>query len=135
MMANIVNVVPSQANMAAEDFARNVPGSIAGLAIYTVTVILTLIFGWGTIGLATGMLLRPRFGIGDAPGPRIAVGMAASGRAAPAGLTRKMMAFSTQGLGIALLLIFVWDRSELFFLKHFSAIQEVTFYSRRIQHY
>lgn len=129
VFATFVNTVPSQANMAAEDFSRNVPASMLSLLAYVTIVALSLTLGWGVAGLAAAVLVRRTLEmllrlvsavhwVREFPRQTIAPHLAA-----------RMMSFSGKSLAVTLLLMIVWDRSELVLLKRFSAIQEVTFFS------
>ena len=129
LIGGVVNIVASQTNMAAENFARNVPASFVALAIYASTVILTLVFDLGPVGLAVALLLRRTVEMFLRLQPAIRWARQLPRIPAPPDLARRMMTFSGQGLAIAMLVIVVWDRSELVFLRHFCRIQEVTFYS------
>ena len=129
LLAAIINIVASQTNMAAENFARNVPASLISLAVYAATVILTLTLGWGVTGLAIAVMLRRTIEMLMRLVPAVQWARQLPVAPAPPQLTRQLLAFSGQGLAIAGLLLIVWDRSELVFLRHFCKIQEVTFYS------
>ena len=129
MIASVINTVPSQANMAAENFARNVPASLVSIALYVAVVVLALTLGWGVPGLAVAVLLRRTVEMLMRLVPAVAWARQMPIAPVPPQMARKLIAFSGQSLGIALLLMVVWDRSELLFLKHFCAIQEVTYYS------
>jgi hypothetical protein len=54
----LVSVVPSQANMAAERFSRNIPSALAGLLAYAIMVTLALTRNWSLAGLASAFLIR-----------------------------------------------------------------------------
>ena len=129
MIATVVNTVPSQANMAAENFARNVPASLTSLLVYVILVGLALWQGWGLAGLAAAFLARRTLEMVMRLVPALSWARELPRQAVSAQMGAKLMSFSGKSLAVALLLIVVWDRSELVLLKRFSAIQEVTFYS------
>ena len=129
MWPSMINYIPSQANLAAEDIRANVPGSIAYLVIYTTGVVLTLANGWGLVGLASATCCSKtaeaavryrgvRLWLGK--WPRVPLSF---------DLRRRMSTFSRQNLVLLALGLVVWDRSELLFLKQFAGVQEVAFYS------
>jgi O-antigen/teichoic acid export membrane protein len=129
VFATIVNAVPSQANMAAEDFARNVPATLLSLAAYLTLVGLSLSLGWGLVGLAVAVLVRRTLEMLIRLIPAIGWARQLPKQLISSHVALKMMSFSGKSLAVTLLLMIVWDRSELVLLKHFSAIQELTFYS------
>jgi O-antigen/teichoic acid export membrane protein len=129
LAASVINIVPSQTNMAAEDFARNVPASLISLACYVAVVALSLTLGWGLVGLASAVLIRRILEMLMRLFPALKWARSLPHERVAGHMAKKLMSFSGKGLAVALLLLVVWDRSELVLLKQFSAIQEVTFYS------
>jgi O-antigen/teichoic acid export membrane protein len=129
MAPSFIGAVPALANVAAENFSRNVRGALFGLLSYVTVVSLTLIFDWGLIGLASGVLIRRSV--------ETSVRLLAAVRwmrALPrAGnvplLTRKLLTFSGQAICVTMLTLVVWDRSEIVFLKHFSDVKQLAYYS------
>jgi len=125
----LVSVVPAMANVAAESFSRNVPGALLGLFAYVTTVALTLTLDWGLVGLASAVLLRRSVEMTVRLWPAIRWMKSLPVVPSPEGLNRKVLAFSGQALAVSVLMIVVWDRSELLFLKQFSSITELAFYT------
>jgi len=125
----MVNNIPAQANLAAENFGANLPASFANFASYSLLVVLTLWYGWGLVGLATATLVSRVI--------ETAVRYIGVQRwlrayrigAIPQDLRTRMFTFSRQNLVVLLLSIIVWDRSELLFLNHFSPTTQLAFYS------
>lgn len=119
---------------AAEDFASQVSSSITSSLVNVCGVIMTLVFHWGLIGLASSLLtgrivdfvLRRRLyirKIGAVEGAD-----PANEHLSPE-LRQRMIRFCMYSTGLLLLSAIVWDRSEVFFLKWFCNIKEVAFYS------
>ena len=52
LLPAMINLIPAQANMAAEDLAANVPASLAANLVYVIGVVLALALNWGLVGLA-----------------------------------------------------------------------------------
>lgn len=118
----------------AEDYRSNVTGSLVSTVVNLVGVGLSLWFRWDLVGLAGALLasrtvdlvLRvwffrcrfPRLG----PQEKLTRGL-------PPSLRKRMMAFCLQSSLLLLINVVVWDRSEIFFLKQFSSIREVAYYS------
>src|SRR5207248_10400742 len=57
MWPGMVNNVPAQANVGAEDLRANIPASAAYFATYSAMVVSTLVLHWGVNGLAASVLL------------------------------------------------------------------------------
>lgn len=128
---SMVNLISSQANVAAEELARNLPASAISIFVYFVMIMMTIFFNWGVIGVGASMFVMrfADFAIRLVPTmirvlswPREAL--------QPDGLRDRMMRFAYQSVAILLLEMVVWDRSEFVLLKRFCAdIRQVAFYS------
>jgi len=126
----MVNTMPTVANIATENPAANVPGSITSAGIYTLGVTLSLVFGWGLTGVAASVLLSRTLEsfvraipvkrwIREVPSVKL-----------PEDLRKKMKVFSSQSIVLMVLGVVVWDRSEILFLKHYSPdIRQIAYYS------
>lgn len=125
----LLSAIPALANVAAQNFARNVPGALSGLVAYAVTVAFSLTLGWGLVGLAAAVLLRRTVELSVRLWPAIRWINRLPQVKPPEGLNRKLLAFSGQSLAVTLLMVVVWDRSELLFLKQFSSAAELAFYT------
>jgi O-antigen/teichoic acid export membrane protein len=129
---SMVNFVPAQANVAAEQLSANLPGSAASTAVFFVMTILTVVFHWGVIGIASAMLgMR----LADClvrffPTVRRILAWPSDNVHTPPDLRPRMMRFAFQSIMGLLLTLIVWDRSELFLLRHLSPdIRQLAFYS------
>jgi O-antigen/teichoic acid export membrane protein len=126
----MVNTMPTIANIAIEKPGANVPGTISWTLVYTVGVVLSLVFGWRLTGIAATLLagrtvecvvrtLPVCRWLGEVQSVKL-----------PQELRRRMMAFSAQSLVLMVLGVVIWDRSEVVFLRYFSAdIRQIAFYS------
>ncbi len=129
MLPGMVVAIPSQANMAAENMAANVPSSLIANAVYVIAVILSLTLGWGLAGIACGMLVMKTAELTSRLLPALAWMRSLPRGDLPPGLSRSMFVYSRQSLALLLVNVVVWDRSEIIFLKNFCAdIRQVTFY-------
>ena len=54
---SMVNAIPAQANVATENFAVNIPGSLSGAVVYLTMILMTAKLGWGVDGIGTATLL------------------------------------------------------------------------------
>jgi O-antigen/teichoic acid export membrane protein len=128
----MVNFVPAQANVAAEQLSANLPGSAWSTAVFFVTTVLTVVFHWGIVGVSSAMLSMR---LADClirffPTVRRILAWPSDNIQAPPDLRPRMMRFASQSIMGLLLTIVVWDRSELFLLKHLSPdIRQLAFYS------
>jgi O-antigen/teichoic acid export membrane protein len=130
LVPNMVAFIPSQANTAAENSAFNVRGAFVSEVIYVIAVALSLLLGWGLVGIAGGLLLSrsaelvakivPVFR-SFATVPRLSV---------PIEIRKRMFTFSGLSTGLLLLQILVWGRSDIVFLKLLQPdIRQLTFFS------
>ena len=125
----LVSVVPSQANMAAERFSRNIPSAIAGILAYAIMVTLALTRNWSLAGLASAFLIRRLVETTIRIIPVIQWMRKLPECSAPKSLNRKLLNVSAQNLAITALTLIVWDRSEIMFLKAFCDVRQLAFYS------
>ena len=129
----------SAANTAIEDFPSNVKSSLVSTTVGLAGVVLSLLMGWDLPGLAAALLLerttdfvlrrhyslrRSRHWLRDA-----SLTAASDQLARLSGLKPALRRFCLQASLLQSLNIVVWDRSEMLFLKHFSDIRQVAFYS------
>jgi O-antigen/teichoic acid export membrane protein len=125
----MVNNIPAQANVAAESLRANIPASFVSFISYTALIVLTLLLGWGLVGLACATLIsRTLEAATRYAGVRRRIRRDPVATL-PADLRRRMFVFSTQNMALLFLGLVVWDRSELFFLKRFCDVSEIAFYS------
>jgi O-antigen/teichoic acid export membrane protein len=125
----LVSVVPSQANMAAERFSRNIPSAMAGLLAYAIMVTLALTRDWSLAGLASAFLVRRLVETTVRIVPVIQWMRKLPECRATKSLNRKLFNLSAQNLAITALTLIVWDRSEIMFLKAFCDVRQLAFYS------
>lgn len=129
---SMVNFISAQANVASENLSANLPASAAATGTFFVLTMATIAFHWGVIGVAAAMLgMRLMdFLVRLVPTWRRIESWRGPDPNPPAGLRPRMFRFAAESMaGMALTLI-VWDRSEVFLLKHLSAdIRQIAFYS------
>ena len=132
MFPSMANSVSAQANVAAENLSANLPASIASTATYFILTLLAVVLHWGVNGIAFAMLAMRLvdFLVRLFPTLRRLLSWDSGHAHPPADLRARMMSFATQSVMGMLLTLVVWDRSELFLLKHLSAdIRQLSFYS------
>jgi O-antigen/teichoic acid export membrane protein len=126
--------IPSAGITATEDLAPIVRASLAATLVLASGTTLALVFGWGLPGL-TGAMLVSRvvdFGLRQFFYQRIyaAFPAPAARQPLPPELKRKIIQFCKQATVMTVLEIVVWERSEVFFLQHFSTMAEVSFFTQ-----
>jgi O-antigen/teichoic acid export membrane protein len=128
----MINFISAQANVAAEQLSANLPASVASTATYFVMTLLAVTLHWGVIGIAAAMLgMRlVDFLIRIIPTMRRILSWESDNVHAPPDLRPRMTSFAIQSVMGMVLTLIVWDRSELFLLKHLSTdIRQLSFYS------
>jgi O-antigen/teichoic acid export membrane protein len=132
MLPAMINFISAQANVASENLSANLPASLASTATYFILTLLTVIFDWGVNGIAFAMLAMrlADFLVRLFPTMRRILSWDSGHPHPPQDLRKRMMNFATQSVMGMLLTLVVWDRSELFLLKHLSPdIRQLSFYS------
>lgn len=132
ILPGMSNFVSAQANVAAETLSANLPGSLASTATYFVLTLLAVTLNWGVNGIAFAMFAMKwaDFLVRLIPTFRRISSWDSGHAHPPADLRTRMMYFAAQSVMGMLLTLIVWDRSELFLLKHLSTdIRQLSFYS------
>lgn len=129
-------MIISEANMANEDFASNTLASLLGTLVNFLGVVLSLVRGWGLVGLAASFLASRivdcvlRYWLFRRNFPMESAGRGdGQVKQLPPELVARLRRFCLQSSGLLLLNMIVWDRSEVFFLGRFCDIRQVAFYS------
>lgn len=130
VLPRMLLLIPSNANVAAQDMRSNVAPALIAVTYECVVVGAGLWFGWGLIGVAWGqvssyaleLVLKLRAIRKWLPRARPGV--------LPAELQQRMTRFSGESLALLALNLIVWDRSDVFFLKMLeSDTRQVAFFS------
>jgi O-antigen/teichoic acid export membrane protein len=127
----MVNLISSQANVAAEDMAKNLPASAISVLTYAVIIGLTVYYHWGVVGVGAAMLAMRCADLIVRLVPTMArILKWPSEHHQPDYLQNRMVRFAWQSVAILALELVVWQRSEFVLLKHLSSdIRQVAFYS------
>ena len=129
----LLYTIPTSAIAATEDLAPNVRASLISTVIVGGGTALSLLAGWGLVGLTSAMLasrtvdflLRQHFY------RRIYARFPDAGlKVLPPELKSRLIQFCKQATFMTALEIVVWDRSEVLFLQWFSTMSQVTFFSQ-----
>lgn len=132
ILPSMSNFISAQANVAAETLSANLPASLASTATYFVLTLLAVVLNWGVNGIAFAMFAMKLvdFVVRLFPTMRRILKWDSGHAHPPADLRARMMSFAAQSVMGMLLTLVVWDRSELFLLKHLTPdIRQLSFYS------
>jgi O-antigen/teichoic acid export membrane protein len=126
--------IPTAGITATEDLAPAVRASLISTVFIGGGTALALILHWGLAGLA-GAMLASRvvdFGLRQIFYRRIYARFPAppANMKLPPELKRKIIEFCKQASFMTVLEIVVWERSEVFFLQHFSTMAQVSFFTQ-----
>ena len=118
ILPRILAFMPSQVNMAAGDWKANVPASVSGSFLQIFLTLAAVALNLDLWAVALSMVIGYSL--------ELFMKMKAAGRvfagvtAAPLdpALRTRMIRFSTEGLGLLILNLVVWDRSDIAFLKY-----------------
>ncbi|HXU04059.1 MAG TPA: oligosaccharide flippase family protein [Polyangia bacterium] len=126
--------MPTAGITATEDLAPVVRASLISTVVIGGGTAVALVFGWGLVGLTTAMLASRvvDFGLRQYFYQRIYRTFPAppAGQKLPPELKRRLIEFCKQATFMTVLEIVVWERSEVFFLQHFSTMAEVSFFTQ-----
>ena len=122
--------VPAQANTARENLKANVPGSVVQSCIFLGAVVLSVVRGWGLLGIAVGFFSGRAAELVVRTVPVLRWIKSLPRAPLPGELRKRMLSFSGQGTLLMLLNIVVWDRSDIVFLKFLNSdVSQISFFS------
>lgn len=129
IVPGIMSWVPANANQAFEDVSKNTFSAFCYLISYLAMIVLTLHFHWDLVGVASTVFVARTVEVLVRTSP-----LHTRLRAIPLspledGIKRRIRRFCLEALGIQLLMAVVWDRSEMVFLRAFSSLEQIAFYS------
>jgi O-antigen/teichoic acid export membrane protein len=128
-------------NMAFQEVRPNVVASVCSALVHAAGMVLVVVMGWGLVGLAAAYLASRlcdclvRWGLtaSSLPGYLSALGPDPTPPGTvpklPPGFGRELAVFVVESTILTLLTLVVWNRSEIFFLKRYSAIEQVAYFS------
>ena len=131
----------SSVNNAVQELRPNVVASISSGLVHVAGMLLVVLAGWGLVGLAAAGLaartcdcvVRWKLTVARLPGYLKGMGMAETATEhsprLPPCLGRKFAIFIGESTILTVLAMVVWNRSEMIFLKRYSAIEQVAYFS------
>ncbi len=127
----MVNSVSAQANVATENLAANLPGSVWSTFVYFVAILATVVFHWGVVGVGAAFfsMRAVDFVVRLIPTMRRVLTWEKQ-HVQPEDLRRRMIRFAMQSVTSMVIGLIVWSRSEVILLRHLSDdIRQIAFYS------
>ncbi len=125
--------IPTGALWATENLRHNVLASLGGIAVNLAGVTVSVLLGWGLVGLTASLLLSRvvdcilRFVLFRRQYARLP-GQALRGPLEQS-LRTRMIRFAAQQLVLVLLYSLLFDRMEVFFLRSLAPTREIAFFS------
>jgi O-antigen/teichoic acid export membrane protein len=129
IIPGVMSLVPAQANQAFEDVSNNTFSAFGYLVSYAIVIVLTVHFRWDLVGVASAMLVARSVEVVLRTIPLRARLRKMPLTTLPAEVVARIRRFCIQSVGIQLLMSVVWDRSEIWFLRYFSGLEQISFYS------
>ncbi len=126
----MLTLVPAQANAARENLRANTIASLAGNAVFTISVILSLVVGWGLLGISIGILVFRSVELIVRVIPVRSWIRSLPQGVLPVDLKSRMFRFSGNNIVLMVLNLIVWDRSDVVMLKFLSKdIAQISFFA------
>ena len=125
----VMSWVPAQANNAFEDVAPNTRSALGYLVSYAFVIFLTLFFHWNLIGIASATFIGRCVEVILRTIPLNRKLRRLPLDVLPDEVVQRIRRYCVQAIGVQLLMSVVWDRSELFFLRRLSTLEQISFYS------
>jgi O-antigen/teichoic acid export membrane protein len=128
-------------NNAFQEVRPNVVASVCSVLVHATGMVATVLMGWGLVGLAAAhlasrtcdCLVRWKLTTARLPGYLRRLGadptLPGAKPELPPGLGRGLTLFVAESTILTLLTLVVWSRSEMIFLRRYSAIEQVAYFS------
>src|SRR6185312_1942734 len=129
IVPGVMSWVPAQANQAFEDVSNNTFSAFGYLVSYTIVIVLTVHYRWDLVGVASAMFVGRSVEVVLRTIPLHARLRKMPLATLPEDVIVRIRRFCIQAVGIQLLMSVVWDRSEIWFLRYFSGLEQIGFYS------
>jgi O-antigen/teichoic acid export membrane protein len=129
IIPGVMSWVPAQANQAFEDTSKNTWSAFGYIFSYAFVIFLAVHYHWDLIGIATASLVGRSVEVVWRTLPLHARLRKIPICPLPEELRQRIRRFCLQAIGIQIITSIVWDRSEMIFLRAFSGLQQIAFYS------
>lgn len=129
VIPGLMSWVPAEANNAFEDMYPNTISALGYLVSYAGIIVLTIVFHWDLVGIASASLIGRTAEVLLRTVPLKKKFRQFPVEPVPDEVKIRMRQYCQQGLGVQALTILVYDRSEFFFLKYYAGAAAIGFYS------
>ena len=129
IIPGVMSVVAANANLAFEDQSRNTFSALGYIFSYAAVILLTIHFHWDLVGIASASLIGRTVEVVFRSIPLHNRLRAFPRERLPYDLVKSVRRFCFEAIGIQILMTVVWDRSEMIFLRAFSSLDQIAFYS------
>jgi O-antigen/teichoic acid export membrane protein len=129
IVPGLMSCIPAQANQALEDVAPNSISAFFYIVSWVAGITLTVHFRWDLTGIAGSLFVGRTIEVLIRIFPLHRRLRAIPLQSLDRELIGRVRRYCVQGVGIQLLTSLVWDRSEVLFLKHYSSLAQIAFYS------
>jgi O-antigen/teichoic acid export membrane protein len=129
LIPGVMSWIPAQANLAYEDVSNNTLSAFVYMIVYAIVIALTIHFHWDLVGVASASAAGRTLEVFLRTIPLHARLRRIPLEPLPDELIRRIRRFCLQAFGLQLLATIVWDRSEMLFLRTYSSLEQIAFYS------
>ena len=129
ILPGLMSWVPAQANMAFEDMSKNAKSAFGYILAYTIVILLTIWFHWDLVGVAAASLVGRTVEVFLRTIPLNRFLRTLPLDPLDSEIIGRIRRFCVQAMGLQILMSVVWDRSEMFFLRALSSLEQMAFYS------
>jgi stage V sporulation protein B len=129
IIPGLMSWVPAQANLAFEDMSKNAQSAFGYIIVYATVIGLTLYFQWDLVGVASATLVGRTVEVFLRTIPLNRFLRTLPLDPLDGEIIRRIRRYCVQAVGLQILMSVIWDRSEMFFLRAFSSLEQMAFYS------
>lgn len=129
LVPGVMSWVPAEANNAFEDMAPNTISAFGYLVSYVAVIVLTIVFKWDLIGIASATLIGRTTEVILRTIPLHRKLQQFPLEPVPNEIKTRIRNYCQQAVGVQLLTAVVYDRSEFIFLRWLSGLSQVSYYS------
>ncbi len=129
IIPGVMSWVPAQANNAFQDARKNTLSAFGFIFGNAAVIMLTLRFHWDLVGIAAAFLIGRTVELVLRTIPLHRKLRTLPEEKLDPAIAREVRRFCFEAIGIQLLVSVVWGRSEMIFLRAFSSLEQIGFYS------
>ena len=129
IVPGLMSWVPAQANQAFEDVSNNTISAFGYMASYAIVIVLTVYFRWDLVGIAAATFISRAVEVIWRTIPLNRKLAKLPREPLDPEIRRNVRRFCIQATGVQIISSAAFDRTELIFLKAFSSLDQIAFYS------